>query len=98
MAAVDNILGGNIPYYSMMKKEMSKDRAKKKKPLKNHRVTEIDPKTNKPRLKQGITVERAAEILFMFENTDVMPYQIEEMKATIENQRQRILKLEDWQE
>lgn len=27
----------------------------------------------------------------MFENTDTMPYQIEEMKATIENQRQRLI-------
>jgi len=33
----------------------------------------------------------------MFENTDKTPYQIEEMKQTIENQRQRILKLEDWE-
>ena len=32
----------------------------------------------------------------MFENADVMPYQIEEMKQTIENLRKRILKLEDW--
>lgn len=69
-----------------------------KKKFKNHRLTEIDQKTKKPRLKQGININRAVEVLYMFENTDATPYQIEEMKATIENQRKRILKLEDWQE
>lgn len=98
MAAVDGILKGQIPYYSMMKKAMpGPAQQKSKKKFKNHRLTEIDPKTKKPRLKQGISVERAVEVLFMFENTDKTPYQIEEMKQTIENQRQRILKLEDWQ-
>lgn len=98
MAAVDGILKGQIPYYSMMKKAMPGPAGQKpKKKFKNHRLTEIDPKTKKPRLKQGISVERAVEVLFMFENTDTTPYQIEEMKQTIENQRQRILKLEDWE-
>ena len=98
MAAVDGILKGQIPYYSMMKKAMPGPAKKPKKKFKNNRLTEIDPKTNKPRLKQGVTAERAIEVLYLFENTDRLPYQIEEMKATIENQRQRILKLEDWQE
>ena len=98
MAAVDGILKGQIPYYSMMKKAMPGPAKKLKKKFKNNRLTEIDPKTKKPRLKQGVTTERAIEVLYLFENTDRLPYQIEEMKATIENQRQRILKLEDWQE
>lgn len=34
----------------------------------------------------------------MFENTDVLPYQIEEMKVTISNLQTRVKKLEDWQE
>lgn len=97
MGRIGGILGAEIPYYGMMKKAMPGP-VKEKKHFKNHRLTEIDPKTKKPKLKKGISVERAVEVLYMFENTDTVPYQIEEMKATIENQRQRILKLEDWQE
>lgn len=93
---INGITGVEIPYYGMMKKAMPGP-TKEKKHFKNHRVTEIDPKTKKPRLKNGISVQRAVEILYMFENTDTVPYQIEEMKATIENQRKRILKLEDWE-
>lgn len=69
----------------------------KRKP-KNGRLTEIDPKTNKPRLKSGVPISRAVEVLYMFENTDVLPYQIEEMKVTISNLQTRVKKLEDWQE
>ena len=58
----------------------------------------IDPKTNKPRLKSGVPISRAVEVLYMFENTDVLPYQIEEMKVTISNLQTRVKKLEDWQE
>ena len=78
-----------------MKKALPKEEQKKKK-VKSHRLTEIDPKTKKPRLKKGVSIERAVEVLYMFENADVMPNQIEDMKQTIENQRQRILKLENW--
>ena len=95
MAAVDGMLNGYIPYYGIMKKALPKEEPKKKK-VKSHRLTEIDPKTKKPRLKKGVSIERAVEVLYMFENADVMPNQIEDMKQTIENQRQRILKLEDW--
>lgn len=98
MSRIGGILGAEIPYYSMMKRAMPGPAKDSKKKFKNHRLTEIDPKTNKPRLKAGVEIARAVEVLYMFENADVMPYQIEEMKQTIENQRQRILKLEDWQE
>lgn len=98
MAAVDGILKGQIPYYGMMKKAMSGPAQKQKKKFKNHRITEIDQKTKKPRLKQGISTDRAVEVLYMFENTDVLPYQIEEMKTTIANLQARVKKLEDWQE
>lgn len=94
---LNGIVGAEIPYYKMMNKAMPGP-VKEKKKFKNHRLTEIDTKTKKPRIKQGVSIERAVEVLYMFENTDTMPYQIEEMKATIENQRQRLLKLEDWQE
>lgn len=90
------ILGAEIPYYSMMKKAMPGQAQKPKKKFKNNRLTEIDPKTKKVRLKQGVSIGRAVEVLYMFENADVTPCQIEEMKQTIENQRQHILKLEDW--
>lgn len=93
MAAVDRMLNGYIPYYGMMKKAMPKKGQKK---FKNRRLTEVDMETKKPCLKRGISTERAVEVLYMFENTDVTPEQIEDMKQTIENQRQRILKLEDW--
>lgn len=95
MAAVDGMLNGYIPYYGIMKKALPKEEPKKKK-VKSHRLTEIDPKTKKPRLKKGVSIERAVEVLYMFENADVMPNHIEDMKQTIENQRQRILKLENW--
>lgn len=95
MAGIDRIIGADIPYYNMMKKAMPGP-VKNKPKFKNHRITEIDPKTKKPRLKKGVSNERAVEVLYMFENADVMPYQIEEMKQTIENLRKRILKLEDW--
>ena len=64
----------------------------------NRRLTEVDPKTKKPRLKAGVSTDRAVEVLYMFENTDVLPYQIEEMKVTIANLQARVKKLEDWQE
>lgn len=91
---MDRIAGAEIPYYSMMKKAMPGPEKK----FINHRLTEVDPKTKKPRLKKGVDIARAVEVLYMFENTDVMPCQIEEMKQTIESLRQRVLKLEDWQE
>ena len=95
---IGGVMGAEIPYYGMMKKAMPGPQQDSKKKFKNHRLTEIDPKTKKPRLKRGVNTDRAVEVLYMFENTDTTPYQIEEMKATIENQRKRILKLEDWQE
>lgn len=95
---LDGLAGAEIPYYSMMKKAMPGPAKQTKKKFKNHRLTEIDPKSKKPRLKKGVDTNRAVEVLYMFENMDVTPYQIAEMKETIENQRQRIKKLEDWQE
>lgn len=92
---LDGLAGAGVPYLNMMKKALPKEEPKKKK-FKSQRLTEIDPKTKKPRLKKGVSTERAVEVLFMFENADVTPNQIEDMKQTIENQRQRILKLEDW--
>ena len=76
---------------------MPKEEQKKKK-VKSHRLTEIDPKTKKPRLKKGVSTDRAVEVLFMFENADVTPNQIEDMRQTIENLRNRVRKLEDWEE
>lgn len=93
----DGLAGAGIPYLSMMKKAMPKEEPKKKK-VKSHRLTEIDPKTKKPRLKKGVSTDRAVEVLFMFENADVTPNQIEEMKTTIANLQARVKKLEDWQE
>ena len=98
MAAVDRILSGCVPCFGMMKKAMPGPGKKSKKKYKNRRLTEIDTKTKKPRLKKGISTERAVEVLYMFENTDVLPYQIEEMKVTIANLQARVKKLEDWQE
>lgn len=98
MAAGDRILSGCIPYYGMIKKAMPGPAKKNKKKYKNRRLTEIDPKTKKPRLKNGVSTDRAVEVLYMFENTDVLPYQIEEMKVTIANLQARVKKLEDWQE
>ena len=69
MAAVDGMLNGYIPYYGIMKKALPKEEPKKKK-VKSHRLTEIDPKTKKPRLKKGVSIERAVEVLYMFENAD----------------------------
>lgn len=92
---IDGLAGAGIPYLNMIKKALPKEEQKKKK-LKSHRLTEIDKETKKPRLKAGISTDRAVEVLYMFENADVTPNQIEGMKQTIENQRQRILKLEDW--
>ena len=97
MAAVDGMLNGYIPYYGIMKKALPKEEPKKKK-VKSHRLTEIDPKTKKPRLKKGVSTDRAVEVLFMFENADVTPNQIEDMRQTIENLRNRVRKLEDWEE
>lgn len=92
---IDGLAEAGIPYLSMIKKALPKEEPKKKK-LKSHRLTEIDKKTQKPRLKAGISTDRAVEVLYMFENADVTPNQILDMKQTIENQRQRILKLEEW--
>ena len=94
---INGLVGAGIPYLNMMKKAMPKEEPKKKK-VKSHRLTEIDPKTKKPRLKKGVSTDRAVEVLFMFENADVTPNQIEEMKTTIANLQARVKKLEDWQE
>ena len=82
----------------MMKKAMPGPARGSKNKYKNKRFTEIDPKTKKPRLKKGVSTERAVEVLYMFENADVLPYQIEKMKVTITNLQARVKKLEDWQE
>lgn len=39
--------------------------------------------------------QAAVETLLLFENTDVTPYQIEEMKATIANLQERVKKMEN---
>lgn len=80
---LNGIVGAEIPYYKMMNKAMPGPAKDTKRKPKNGRLTEIDPKTNKPRLKSGVPISRAVEVLYMFENTDVLPYQIEEMKVTI---------------
>jgi hypothetical protein len=95
---LDGLAGAGIPYYNMIKKAMPGPEKDTKKKFKNGRLTEIDPKSKKPRLKQGISTDRAVEVLYMFENTDVLPYQIEDMKTTIANLQARVKKLEDWQE
>lgn len=95
---LDGLAGAGIPYYGMIKKAMQGPTRGNRKKLKSKRLTEVDPKTKKPRLKKGVSTERAVEVLYMFENTDVLPYQIEEMKVTIENLQARVKKLEDWQE
>lgn len=93
---LDGLAGAGIPYYGMMKKAMPGPAKESTKKFKNHRLTEIDPKTKKPRLKRGVSTDRAVEVLYIFENTDVLPYQIEEMKVTIANLQARVKKLEDW--
>lgn len=93
---LNGIVGAEIPYYKMMNKAMPGLAKDTKKKHKNGRLTEIDPKTKKPRLKSGVPISRAVEVLYMFENTDTLPYQIEEMKVTISNLQARVKKLEDW--
>ena len=95
---LNGIIGAEIPYYKMMNKAMPGPAKDTKRKPKNGRLTEIDPKTNKPRLKSGVPISRAVEVRYMFENTDVLPYQIEEMKVTISNLQTRVKKLEDWQD
>ena len=95
---LDGLAGAGIPHYGMIKKAMPGPAKENKKKFKNKRLTEIDPKTKKPRLKKGVSTDRAFEVLYMFENADVLPYQIEEMKVTIANLQARVKKLEDWQE
>lgn len=92
---LNGIVGAEIPYYKMMNKAMPGPAKDTKRKPKNGRLTEIDPKTNKPRLKSGVPISRAVEVLYMFENTDVLPYQIEEMKVTISNLQTRVKKLEE---
>lgn len=53
MAAVDRILSGCIPCYGMMKKAMPGPEKKSRKKYENRRLTEVDPKTKKPRLKKS---------------------------------------------
>ena len=93
---LNGIIGAEIPYYKMMNKAMPGPAKDTKRKPKNGRLTEIDPKTNKPRLKSGVPISRAVEVLYMFENTDVLPYQIEEMKVTISNLQTRVKKLEEF--
>ena len=95
---LNGIVGAEIPYYKMMNKAMAGPAKDTKRKPKNGRLTEIDPKTNKPRLKSGVPINRAVEVLYMFENKDVLPYQMEDMKVTKSNLQTRVKKLEDWQE
>ncbi len=95
---LDGLAEAGIPYYGLIKKAMPGPAKESRKKVKSKRLTEIDQKTKKPRLKKGVSTDRAVEVLYMFENTDVLPYQIEEMKVTIANLQARVKKLEDWQE
>ena len=72
MEAVDRILSGCIPCYGMMKKAMPGPEKKSRKKYENRRLTEVDPKTKKPRLKDGVSTERAVEVLYMFENLSLI--------------------------
>lgn len=94
---LNGLQGAEIPYLSMIRKAMPKEQPKKNK-FRRQKLTEIDRKTNRPCLKQGIETERAIEVLYLFESTGMLPVQIEEMKITVENLRKRVKKLEDWQE
>lgn len=47
---LNGIIGAEIPYYKMMNKAMPGPAKDTKRKPKNGRLTEIDPKTNKPRL------------------------------------------------
>lgn len=54
MPRISGIAGAEIPYFNMMKKAMPGPAKERTKKFKNHRLTEIDPKTQKPRLKRGV--------------------------------------------
>lgn len=58
---LNGIIGAEIPYYKMMNKAMPGPAKDTKRKPKNGRLTEIDPKTNKPRLKSGVPISRAVE-------------------------------------
>lgn len=73
MAAVDRILSGCIPCYGMMKKAMPGPEKKSRKNYENRRLTEVDPKTKKPRLKAGVSTERAVEVLYIFSYPQPLP-------------------------
>lgn len=55
---LNGIIGAEIPYYKMMNKAMPGPAKDTKRKPKNGRLTEIDPKTNKPRLKSGVPISR----------------------------------------
>lgn len=93
---LNGIVGAEIPYYKMMNKAMPGPAKDTKRKPKNSRLTEIDPKTNKPRIKSGVPISRAVEVLYMFENTDVLPYQIEEMKARMEEDKEQERYLQEY--
>lgn len=49
---LNGIVGAEIPYYKMMNKAMPGPAKDTKRKPKNSRLTEIDPKTNKPRIEE----------------------------------------------
>ncbi|MEA5083266.1 MAG: hypothetical protein VB018_03835 [Lachnospiraceae bacterium] len=50
-----------------------------------------------PELINKLYIERAIATLYEYESTGLTPWQIGDLQETINNQLQRIKKLEDWQ-
>ena len=63
---LNGIVGAEIPYYKMMNKAMPGPAKDTKRKPKNSRLTEIDPKTNKPRLKSGVPINSVHHNFFIF--------------------------------
>ena len=60
---LNGIIGAEIPYYKMMNKAMPGPAKDTKRKPKNGRLTEIDPKTNKPRLKSGCLLYTSIKVV-----------------------------------
>ena len=102
MAAVDNILKSNVPYYSTMKRGIKmtpkEHKPRKKRNEKHYTLTEYSQNGSKPILKEHTTVNQAARKLYEYENTGLSPHEVQILIEREKALTRRVEKLEGWEQ
>lgn len=95
---VDHTLKQTVPYYSTMKRAGAFRQPEKPKKRKRTTLTEYCDSRKKVVLKQNVTVSQAAKKLHDYEETGLLPYEVQNLIEQVRNLTNRVKKLEDWEE